>query len=236
MPTLGDFEHLSDAYAKGRRGYPKELYQELFQYVQEGVLDIGCGTGISTRELVQNGFKDVVGVDRSASMLAEARKQSSIEYVQAEMPHLPFASQTFNLATCFSAFHWFTKDTPEIKRILRPHGYLAVINKDDKNPFKDLLRKKIGEYLGVHLPHPKENYHPLQAIESNGLKVVKQTSFTAQDAYSPDEALSYYQSVSFWNLIPDDKKQACIENVLKPLIKEHSLVRHYEVSLILSQI
>ena len=38
------------------------------------ILDLGCGTGLLTRELAVDG-RDVVGVDPAAAMLAYARRQ-----------------------------------------------------------------------------------------------------------------------------------------------------------------
>ena len=57
-----------------------DLIERLFQRYGEGpmasVLDLGCGTGNHSLLLDQRGY-EVVGVDRSASMLAHARSKAA---------------------------------------------------------------------------------------------------------------------------------------------------------------
>lgn len=58
-----------------------DLIERLFQLYGDGairsVLDLGCGTGNHTLSLAHRGY-DVVGVERSAEMLAYARKKQAI--------------------------------------------------------------------------------------------------------------------------------------------------------------
>lgn len=59
------------------------------------VLDIGCGTGYLTRLL--RGV--VVGVDQSEEMLEVARRRvPNAEFLRADVPPLPFADGSFDLA------------------------------------------------------------------------------------------------------------------------------------------
>jgi ubiquinone/menaquinone biosynthesis C-methylase UbiE len=52
-------------------------------------LDLGCGTGLSTRPLAS--FAEaVVGIDISRDMLTAARGDRSIRFVAGEAEHLPF--------------------------------------------------------------------------------------------------------------------------------------------------
>jgi SAM-dependent methyltransferase len=74
----------SDAYdlVYGEKDYAGEcdLAERLFQVYGDhsirSILDLGCGTGGHARLLGQRGY-EVVGVDRSESMLAHARKKAS---------------------------------------------------------------------------------------------------------------------------------------------------------------
>ena len=83
------------------------------------VLDLGAGTGLSTRAL--RGFAEiVVGVDSSADML-RARSESLGSYVLAAAELLPFRDEAFDLATVASALHWFGGQAlGEVARVLTP--------------------------------------------------------------------------------------------------------------------
>lgn len=61
------------------------------------ILDFGCGTGLTGHALAEQGFRNIHGVDVSASMLAVSRAKGqyrSLLQVEADQP-LPFDSGTF---------------------------------------------------------------------------------------------------------------------------------------------
>ncbi len=87
-------------------------------------LDLGCGTGISTRQLKENGF-GVYGADKDLVMLEAAhREDTSISYFHVAADKLPFGSGYFDIVAAFTAFHWFNDEGSliEIKRVLKQDG------------------------------------------------------------------------------------------------------------------
>lgn len=71
--------------------------------VRGPILELGCGTGRVSIPLARDGAR-VVGVDRSASMLAcgrrrvrRARLQSRVKLICGDIRHLPFPDGTFRL-------------------------------------------------------------------------------------------------------------------------------------------
>lgn len=72
------------------------------------LIDIGCGTGISARELAAHGY-EITGVDADADMIDVAAAQHATgRYCVMRAEHLDFASEAFSAATAFSSFHWLT--------------------------------------------------------------------------------------------------------------------------------
>jgi len=95
------------------------------------ILDLGCGSGISTRLLAEAFPKRrVIGVDPSNAMLTVARKRdgkSSITWIQGRAEELPFPAGSFPLVFCSMAGHWFTPGTgSEICRVMLRGGRLAM--------------------------------------------------------------------------------------------------------------
>jgi SAM-dependent methyltransferase len=84
-------------------------------------LDVGCGTGLSTRALASFAH-ETVGVDVSEEMLRAREQDSDATYVRASAERLPFADSTFDLATIASAIHWFDR----YARVLRASASLVV--------------------------------------------------------------------------------------------------------------
>lgn len=93
------------------------------------VLDIGAGTGIMTRLLVNQGFQ-VTAVEPVEGMLDKLRQslpQANVLKGTSWSLPVPSGSQDFIvLAQCF---HWFD-DIPSLKemyRVLKPGGYIFMV-------------------------------------------------------------------------------------------------------------
>jgi ubiquinone/menaquinone biosynthesis C-methylase UbiE len=87
------FYDWENAQTLGRRDV--SFWQRIAAAADGEVLELGCGTGRITRPLAQHDI-DVVGVDRSAPMLARLRKHStSIKIARADIRALPFRRGRF---------------------------------------------------------------------------------------------------------------------------------------------
>jgi SAM-dependent methyltransferase len=135
-PT-GRFTGLADVYAKHRPGYPPAAVDLLLRECALGtgavLVDVGCGTGISSRLFAARGLR-VVGIEPNDEMRSRAQSQLSAggdapEYRPgtAEATGLPDAFADCVLAA--QAFHWF--DAPralaEFRRVLKPAGWVALL-------------------------------------------------------------------------------------------------------------
>jgi trans-aconitate methyltransferase len=90
----------------------------------ERILDLGCGTGQLSAEIAATGA-EVVGVDRSAEMIAEARgKFPSLCFEVCDARALPFANE-FDAVFSNAALHWIPQAeqvVAGIARALKPGG------------------------------------------------------------------------------------------------------------------
>ncbi|HWB20342.1 MAG TPA: class I SAM-dependent methyltransferase [Phycisphaerales bacterium] len=150
-PATEYFTGLSHTYAAYRPTYPLEAFSAMLAGLSQPVhaVDVGCGTGISTRLLAHHGAS-VIGIDPNHDMLQEARS-TPLEQT-GDLRNLPMITYQFgtadqtglpdnsaDLVLCAQSFHWFTPDTAlrEFHRILNPQGRLALMwnVRDDADPF-----------------------------------------------------------------------------------------------------
>lgn len=119
------FGHLAQLYDEVRPGYPDAAI-DLVPIVWEGadVCDLGAGTGILSRALLQRGA-DVIAVDPDETALAKNPARSRIG--RAEDTGLP--ADSVDVVTIAQAWHWFDEAAAaaEIARILRPGGRLLIV-------------------------------------------------------------------------------------------------------------
>ena len=117
------------------------LWQQFVSKVPVGeserVLDVGCGTGKSTREVARAARAGrVLAVDLSSRMLEYARRRShdegvtNVEYVQGDAQVHPFPAAAFDLGISIFGAMFFNDPVAafsNIRRALRPKGRLALL-------------------------------------------------------------------------------------------------------------
>jgi SAM-dependent methyltransferase len=106
----------------------KDLLEQLAPRRGERILDLGCGTGHLTAEIASRGA-EVVGVDRSAEMIAEARRQyPDLRFEVADALQLAFDEQ-FDAVFSNAVLHWIREPDRVIRgvaRALRRNGRYVV--------------------------------------------------------------------------------------------------------------
>jgi SAM-dependent methyltransferase len=113
------------------------------------LLDVPCGFGRHSLPLASAGYR-VVGVDRSESLLADARRRTAGArwpgLVRADYRRLPFADASFDAAlNLFTSLGYLgdEQDTTvlgEIRRVLRPRGRVVI-----ETMHRDLLVRDFRE-------------------------------------------------------------------------------------------
>lgn len=102
-------------------------YEEALRHVglEPGqlVLDVGCGAGAFLRMVAAQGAR-AFGIDASEALLALARERvPDADLRVGDMEHLPYADDTFDLVTGFTAFFFandFTAALREAGRVAKP--------------------------------------------------------------------------------------------------------------------
>ena len=117
--------------------------------------DIAIGTGLVAREAVAilGSQDDVIGVDISAGMLAEARSKLAVPLVQGAAEQLPFADGSVDFLTMGYALRHVSDLVAtflEFFRVLRPGGTLLVL--EIAKPTRRLNRAALSAYLGGVVP------------------------------------------------------------------------------------
>jgi SAM-dependent methyltransferase len=172
------FERASE-YARHRPSPPGALVPLLTQFArctaQPAVVDLGCGTGLGTR-LWLGHAREIVGVDRSAAMLAEARRSTpEVRWVLADACETGLPSESADVVIAVQALHWMEprRTLAEVARVLRRGGVFAAV--DAELPplitpeldivFRDFLRRAASR-LDETAPRWEKAQHSRRLQES----------------------------------------------------------------------
>lgn len=168
------FSDRVDNYVKYRPGYPPEvlayLKNECRLSTGSRIADIGAGTGIFTRLLLDEGYI-VHAVEPNQAMLAAARLQLSENknFIPvdgtAEATTLP--EYSMNCIVCAQAFHWFNngRTKVEFERILKPGGKAALIWNNRSVDADDFLRAYDALLKNNSVDYNKVNHQNVSDID-----------------------------------------------------------------------
>jgi demethylmenaquinone methyltransferase/2-methoxy-6-polyprenyl-1,4-benzoquinol methylase len=95
------------------------------------LLDVGCGTGISTTYWGCN----AVGIDPSEGLLRQAKPAKNARFIKASSESIPFKDNEFDWVTAITSIHNFEnieKGLQEIKRVGKKQFVLTVLKKSPK--------------------------------------------------------------------------------------------------------
>ncbi len=127
-----DCAEAAQRYARGRPRGQSVALAMMESVLHESLpvasaLDVGCGTGHSSMALLPYAWQ-IVGLEPSSAMLAEAERHPRIEYLRGYAECMPFRNGEFDLVTASSAYCWFdhSRFLADAVRVLRPEGWLVV--------------------------------------------------------------------------------------------------------------
>jgi ubiquinone/menaquinone biosynthesis C-methylase UbiE len=136
--TVERFSGFADTYDRYRPEPPEVLGEVLSQLagvkMPELVIDLGCGTGLSTRYWAERAER-VIGVDPSEDMLRQARAQTqaaNVSYQTGFGHQTGLPGRQADILTCSQSLHWMEPEPTlaEIARLLRPGGVFAAYDHD----------------------------------------------------------------------------------------------------------
>jgi ubiquinone/menaquinone biosynthesis C-methylase UbiE len=122
----------AERYSKGRPDFHSNTIKHIKEYLHldkklDNALDIACGTGLSTKALLEIA-SNVYGTDPSREMLNFASRPEKIHYSIAPAERQPFTDNYFDLITVSSGVHWFDIDQflMEANRLLKSKSWLVL--------------------------------------------------------------------------------------------------------------
>ncbi len=158
-------------YVRYRPGYPPEViaFLALNCGLDAGhiIADLGSGTGLFSKLLLQNG-NHVYGIEPNAEMQAAGedflRAYPGFASITGSAEATTLADQSVDFVTAAQAFHWFdpASTRQEFSRILKPGGWVVIVNNErqsDTTPFlrdyEALLRRFGTDYASVSDSYPQ---------------------------------------------------------------------------------
>jgi ubiquinone/menaquinone biosynthesis C-methylase UbiE len=210
----------------------KELLKP-FDLRDSFLLDVGCGTGISSLYAWNRGAAQVLAVDLSAGMLKQLQYKLNQEHydvirlVQADAESLPFKDKTFDIVYS-SMMLGFLPDPKrvieELHRVVRRRGYIAIAAHGPNHYWEAVdaaFRVATKRYmLAKRLEYWPFRERDLEILLSEvGLVDIEVRSLLWQERFDTGgEAFDFFAATSatWWaTKLPKDKRQEEVSRMRK---------------------
>jgi ubiquinone/menaquinone biosynthesis C-methylase UbiE len=165
------------------------------------VADLGCGSGVFTELLRQQGFQSI-GLDISRKLIELGRrKYPGLELIEGDAENLPFEDASLDGVLLSGLVHHFPdprKLASEVHRVLRSGGRFVAFDPNRMNPFMWLYRDRSSPFyspIGV-----TENERPILARRV--ADIFRDEGFRVQSDYLAGLAYRYVASGRARVLLP----------------------------------
>jgi SAM-dependent methyltransferase len=173
-PRARAFDHAAEIYERGRPGWPADAIARLIERLDaRRVLDLAAGTGKLTRVLTEHAA-EVVAVEPLDGMRAILERELPDVYaLPGTAEAIPLPDDNVDAVFVGEAFHWFDypRAMPEIGRVLRPGGTLAVLWNTqgwDEYAWSKDLDKILSEHALQDFPRHRDKVPWREALEGDG--------------------------------------------------------------------
>ncbi|MBD5654441.1 MAG: class I SAM-dependent methyltransferase [Candidatus Eremiobacteraeota bacterium] len=202
-PNAARFDGLAATYERFRPSYPADAIAAILADLPIGptVVDVGAGTGISTRALVAAGAH-AIAIEPNDEMRAIAR-ECGVDARPGTATATGLSDRCAEAVACFQAFHWFA--TPEalaeFGRILRPSGRVALVwnERDTTDPFTAdyaaIERRRCGSDGRAAIDCPDILIETL--LVENGFAGLRRATFANEQRMDADAVIGRMRSSSY---------------------------------------
>jgi trans-aconitate 2-methyltransferase len=205
--------------------YGANLLEELSPRAGERILDVGCGTGQLTAEIARSGAA-VVGLDNSADMLAEARKNyPDLSFVLGDAASFRF-SEPFDAVFSNAALHW-VKDAEgavaSIAQALRPAGrfFAEFGGKGNIASVQAALRAVLGPSADEQSPWFYPSIGEYTALlERHGFEVRDASLFDRPTPLEGEDGMEHWLRMftgTYWRELAPDRVDDIVRHLVEHL-------------------
>ena len=210
-------------YHAARPAYPDWVYEVLCERCglrpNAPTFEIGAGTGIATRRLLELGANPLIAIEpdnRLADFLFQTNQVPALTVIRSSFEDAVLPAAGFDLGFSATAFHWLDEEIALMKvaELLRPGGWWAAVwnvfgDPGRPDPFHEATKLLLAGPMGPsgddrNIPFALDKAARLAALEQTN--VFENIEYRASEwslVLDPDRVVNLYATYSNINIRPD---------------------------------
>lgn len=197
-------------YDKSRPSYAREAIEFALGASPLTVVDLGAGTGLLTRVLLQAGHQ-VIPVEPDPGMREQLEAATpGVKALEGSAENIPLPDDSVDAVVAGQAYHWFdqSKAHPEIARVLRNGGVFAPMWNDRE------LTTRWTQLLDVIMTHVRQREWEGQPANFGPLFTEPEIrEFAHSTRQTPQGLCDLVASRSYYLVSTPDKQAAILQQV-----------------------
>ena len=210
-------------YHAARPAYPDWVFEQLRERcgprLNAAAFEIGAGTGIATRRLLELGANPLMAIepdDRLADFLCETIRNKALMVIRSTFEDAVLSDAGFDLGFCATAFHWLNEETAltKIADLLKPGGWWVMVwnvfgDPDRPDPFHEATRLVLDGPVSPsrddrQIPFALDKEARLAALEgTHAFDCMEHRTGTWSLVLDADQTVNLYATYSNINIRPD---------------------------------
>ncbi|MCG3221942.1 MAG: methyltransferase domain-containing protein [Candidatus Heimdallarchaeota archaeon] len=213
--------------------FRNQIYRRINLLGAKKILDVGCGTGVITREIREKCSAKISAIDNDPGMIRLAKKRvSKVDFIVENAEQLSAKSETFDIVLFHYLMLWLNNPelvVKEMARVCKKKGYVVALAEPDyggwvEHPDFNLGKKHI-EYLQREGADPCIGRKIQALFESAGLETEISIIAQAWDKESlRDNIEEEWRRVLEADLISEDEFKQKLQLEKESIAKNQRLI------------
>jgi SAM-dependent methyltransferase len=213
---------VAQEYERGRPEYPATAVAATRDVLRlsraSTVLELGAGTGKLSRHLVGS-VRQLIALEPLEPMRQVfGRTVAGGAVVGGVAEYIPLRDRCVDAVVTAQAFHWFrpAEAVPEIHRVLRPHGRLALLWTawDRREPWLDALADAVDRLAGDAPRFFDGRWRHGLGTASRLFAPTTETTFRWTASVAVDDLLNHLRSIDFVAVLDDARRRRLPDTAL----------------------
>lgn len=144
------FDRQFKRQAQWTKGFRNNIYRQIGLLNEKRILEVGCGTGVITREIRRKCSAKITAIDSDSLMIEKAKTEvENVNFLVESAASMTAKSASYDIVFSHYFFLWLPKPSDvlhEMVRVCKKGGYVIALAEPDYGGWIENPELRLGKY------------------------------------------------------------------------------------------